>query len=453
MLKKKRTVAVLSLLSICAMTATAQDNSPYSRYGLGDIAPLTNITSRGMGGISAAYADVLSVNFNNPASYSRFQTQQEARSKKLATGRVIFDVGMNIDNRTLIEPGTTNRFSSSDAMFSYIQIGVPLRKNWGLSFGLRPLSRISYNIARTEFLKDPITADTIGNATTQFRGSGGSYLPSIGTGFGLNLSPSTLLSAGVNMGYLFGRRESQTLRNFNNDSVLHYASEHNTKTYFGDIFFNAGLQLETRLNSNTVLRLGAAGNWQQDFDASRDILRQTFVRGAAGEILELDSVQEVNDIKGTVIYPASYKFGFVVQSSKEDKGWLIGADYTMDKWNKYRFFGTADSVQDSWSVNVGGQFYPRQRSNYFSKLIYRFGFNFGKDYIRVTNDLPTFGASFGVGIPVRASRTSINQMSRLNLALEYGKRGNNDNLLKENLFRASVSFNLTDLWFIKRKYD
>ncbi len=450
MLKK---ITALVLLSICTFHAKAQDNSPYSRYGLGDIAPLTNISTRAMGGISAAYADVFSVNFNNPASYSRFQAQQEARSKKLATGRVIFDVGMNIDNRTLIVPGTTNRFSSSDVMFSYLQIGVPLRKNWGLSLGLRPLSRISYNIARTEFLKDPITTDTIGNATTQFRGSGGSYLPSIGTGFGFNLSSSTLVSAGVNVGYLFGRRESQTLRNFNNDSVLFYASEHNTKTYFGDVFFNAGLQLETRLSEYTVLRFGVSGNWQQDFDASRDILRQTYVRGAAGEILELDSVQELSDIKGKVIYPASYKFGIIAQSHKDDKGWLIGADYTMDKWNKYRFFGAIDSVQDSWTVNVGGQFYPRQRSSYFSKLVYRFGFNFGKDYIKVVNDLPTFGASFGLGIPVRPSRTSINQVSRLNLALEYGKRGNNDNLLKENLFRASVSFSLTDLWFIKRKYD
>ncbi|HEY0355495.1 MAG TPA: hypothetical protein VGC29_04775, partial [Flavisolibacter sp.] len=106
-----------------SIIATAQDNSPYSRYGLGDIMPLSNITTRGMGGISAGYADVLSVNFNNPASYSRFQADQEKRSKKLATGRVIFDVGLNVDNRTLIEPNTTNRFTSSDALFSYMQLG------------------------------------------------------------------------------------------------------------------------------------------------------------------------------------------------------------------------------------------------------------------------------------------------------------------------------------------
>ena len=35
----------------------AQDNSPYSRYGLGDLHPNTNILNRGMAGLSAAYSD------------------------------------------------------------------------------------------------------------------------------------------------------------------------------------------------------------------------------------------------------------------------------------------------------------------------------------------------------------------------------------------------------------
>ena len=456
MLKNLRVPAPVFFSAIfifISIVSTAQDNSPYSRYGLGDIVPLTNITTRGMGGISAGYADILSVNFTNPASYSRFQATQELRSKRLASGRVIFDVGVNINSRTLIEPNTTNRFTSSDALFSYMQVGIPLRKNWGLSFGLRPLSRISYKINRNEFLLDPITQDSIGNATTQFRGSGGSYLPSIGTGFGINLSQKTMISAGFNLGYLFGRRENQTLRNFNNDSVLFYSAEHNTSSHFGDLYMNGGLQFETRISNSVVLRLGASGNLKQTLDASQDRLRRTIVTGAAGEILQLDSVEQLTEVPGSVVYPASYKFGFVIQSSKTDRGWLIGADYTQDKWSEYKFFNQVDSVQDSWMINVGGQFYPRERNSYFSKLVYRFGFNIGKDYIKVQNDLPVFGATFGLGIPIRVSRNSPYQLSRVNVAFEYGKRGNNDNLLKENLFRASVGFNLTDLWFIKRKYD
>jgi hypothetical protein len=71
----------------------------------------------------------------------------------------------------------------------------------------------------------------------------------------------------------------------------------------------------------------------------------------------------------------------------------------------------------------------------------------------VQQDLPTFGASFGVALPIRSSRLALNQFNALNLSFEYLKRGNNDNVLKENLFRFSVGFNFTDLWFIKKKYE
>ena len=80
----------------------------------------------------------------------------------------------------------------------------------------------------------------------------------------------------------------------------------------------------------------------------------------------------------------------------------------------------------------------------------------GPDYIRVGKKLPQFGATFGLGLPVanfRSSYASLNQATIVNLAFEYIKRGNNDNLLRENMFRFSLGFSLSDLWFIKRKYD
>ena len=63
-------------------SAQAQDNSPYTRYGIGDIVPSTNVNGRGMGSISAGFNDFLAINFNNPASYASFQAFREAKSKK-----------------------------------------------------------------------------------------------------------------------------------------------------------------------------------------------------------------------------------------------------------------------------------------------------------------------------------------------------------------------------------
>jgi hypothetical protein len=67
------------------------------------------------------------VNFNNPASYARFLAAQEPRSKKMAYGRVILDVGAQFEGRTLIAPNTPDRFTSNDLLFSYLQLGIPLR--------------------------------------------------------------------------------------------------------------------------------------------------------------------------------------------------------------------------------------------------------------------------------------------------------------------------------------
>ena len=44
-------------LQIICNGLMAQDNSPYSRYGLGDLSPNTNISSRGMAGLNAAYSE------------------------------------------------------------------------------------------------------------------------------------------------------------------------------------------------------------------------------------------------------------------------------------------------------------------------------------------------------------------------------------------------------------
>jgi len=266
-------LAVTAVFSLINIVVLAQDNSPYSRYGLGDLAPKTNIVTRGMGGFSAAYSDPLSINFNNPASYSSFISYREEKSKKSASGRVLFDVGLNFENHNLRESNTTEKFTSSNALFSYMQLGLPLKKNWGLNFGLRQLSRVGYKIARIERLDDPDTGNSIDSTFTEFTGDGGAFLATTGTGFAIKN-----LSVGINFGYLFGKKEFATKRAFLNDTVVYNSSNHTTKTSFGNIFLNGGIQYKIDLNKKMLLRLGAYGNLKQTLNARQDLLRETFVR-------------------------------------------------------------------------------------------------------------------------------------------------------------------------------
>jgi hypothetical protein len=452
MLKSVGLKTFISLVSLSsAVVVSAQTNSPYSRYGLGDAAPSSNITTRGMGGISAGYSDIISINFNNPASYASFYAAQEAKSKKMQAGRVIFDAGINLENRSLVEPNTTQRFTASDLYFSYLQVGIPLRRNWGLSFGIRPLTRVSYKINQNERLYDPVTGNPIDSAITQYNGSGGSYLPTIGTGFGIGN-----LTAGVNMGYFFGNKDLTTQRALVNDSVGYLPGEFKNSYSYGSLFFNAGLQYKIELDKKggKFIRLGAAGNWKQTINGSQDKMVQTFSVGSNGETLPIDSVYQQTGIKGEIIYPSNYTAGFTFNNYKGDgRGFLFGVDYSIGKWSEYRFFGQPDSVQDSWKIQAGGQINPKPGNAYFSRVSYRFGFSLGTDYIKVQEKLPLFGATFGMALPIRSSRLAPNQFNAVNLSFEFLKRGNGDNLLKENMFRLSAGFSFTDLWFIKRKYE
>ena len=63
--------AVLFLMLI-SLYGKAQ-NSPYSRYGLGDVSNTQNVANKAMGGVAEAYGDGQTINFINPASYADLQ--------------------------------------------------------------------------------------------------------------------------------------------------------------------------------------------------------------------------------------------------------------------------------------------------------------------------------------------------------------------------------------------
>jgi len=417
-----------------------------------------------MGGISAGYADYLSINFNNPASFSSFYAGVERKSKKLATGRAVLDIGLNFENRTLKDPLKTGKFTAGNALFSYIQVAAPLRKNWGLSFGLRPISRISYKIIRNERLFNPLPPfNTIDSSSTLFQGDGGAYLASMGTGFSIyskerknNLAEK--LSIGITTGYLFGRKDYTSRRTLINDTVSYQQANYETKTNYNGIYLTTGLQFELPLNEEKriALTLGGFGSWSQQFNARKDVLRETYVYDPNQGYSRVDSVSDQKDVKGKVLLPSSYTFGFVIQKHAvpaKQSGWLVGADLELQNWSKYRIYGQADSLINSWGLKVGGQFSPIPKKNYFSNIMYRFGFFAGTDYVKVGSKMTQIGGSLGLGLPLMRSRQALNQATIINLSFEYGKRGNNNNFLRENMFRFSLGFSLSDIWFMKRKYD
>lgn len=409
---------------------------------MGDLVPNTSIINRSMGGVAAAYADydkryddrglpkVQTINFLNPASYSKLRITS-------------FDLGFEVDSRTINAVSQGDKFNSKSAIISYVQLGLPLSRKHGLgmNLGLRPVTRVNYKIQRTEKMPG---FDSIAHL---FEGIGGSY--QVFAGLGKSFKN---LSVGFNTGYFFGTKDYSTRNIFLPDSVdnIYYKANYETKANFGGLFFDAGAQYQAQLNKTTILHLGVYGTVKRKYNVTKDYEVNTYSYDANGGIYRVDSVYSQNGLKGELVYPTTMGAGFFLE--KIDK-WQLGADFTTTSWDEYRFFGQKDSTTKSWLVKVGGQVTPNLYSatSYWSRVTYRAGFYFGPDYIRANGDLPQFGVSAGVGLPVRKNPYT-NQFSFINISLEYGKRGNKSNLVSENLFRVAAGFTLSDLWFIKKKY-
>ena len=437
----------LLILTIGFQTAAfSQENSPYSRYGLGDLVPNHNIMTRAMGGISAAFSDAQSVNFINPASYANLRS-------------TIFDIGAEVDTRTLKSLSPSAKYSATNLIVSYLNLGLPISMKkankkgitMGMNIGLRPISRINYKIQNVQRLSG------IDSLNTTYSGDGGVNEAFLGAAIRIKH-----FSVGFNAGYMFGNKNYSTVLSFANDSVQFYQSNSGSKANFGGLSYNFGFQYYQGIKKNKqllgLIQIGGYFNLKQNLKATQTVVRETIGHDAYGGQVRIDSVYQSTE-NGNVSYPATYGLGITYQDSAGH--WLIGADYEATTWTDYSFFSENSRnslLQNSWKFRVGAQYFPANArtplSKYFNFVRYRLGFFYGPDYIKLNNNMPEYGITFGAGFPLKLRRTYFeSQSSVLNTTFEIGSRGDSKSNLRENLFRLSFGLSLSDIWFIKRKYQ
>ena len=430
----------------------SQENSPYSRYGIGDLYPTQTIAARGLAGLSAAYSDGRTLNSDNPASYGDMKSLVNG-------GYFTFDVGVSIDTRTLNSESPVNKYNSVNFIPSYLMLGFPLsKKNLGMVIGLKPVSRISYSIQTKGVGVDSII--------TQYNGTGGLNQAFIGIG-----KRWGGLSIGVNGGYLFGRKEISTDVILVNDSVGYHNGSISSTGNYGGVFANAGVQLNIKLGeridsslkikSTYGLRLGVDGMLKQKLNLNSDVVNETYFYNTDGGITPYDTVSYKSSPSEKVTLPMLLSVGFMftknltLYNNITDNKWMIGAEYSLGNWgNDYRSNGQKDAVINNWAFRAGGAITPDNfNNNFFAHTTYRLGFLTGKDYVDADgNGLKTTALTLGLGLKVASPRYS-NQQTIINVAAEIGKRGSSVNNITENFFKLSVGFSLSDLWFVKRRYD
>lgn len=403
-------LAVISpLLARADETAAA---SPYTMLGYGRLNDHISASQRAMGGIGYALRSNRQVNVKNPASYAAIDTMT-----------FLFDIGANVGGGRF--SGDSKSFSKTLGGLDYVTMQVPIGKWMGASVGLLPYASTGYKFGQL-----------IPDGQTNYEGSGGvseAYL-------GWAARPVKGLSVGFNAGLLFG--------NIINDQYV-YADNGSSSLYeriihVRDYNLQLGLQYGLTFSRLHTVTLGA-----------------TYTLGhklhGTGYGTKYDISSSSSTAPDTIGYtrlahrfelPQSIGAGLAYQW---DRRLTVGVDFTYQTWSKAKFdgiegFSPAQTFENRYQLNLGGEFIPKHRGNYLQSIAYRLGAHYGRDYVTVgSNQVREFGVSVGFGLPTPV-RTAVN------IGFEYTHRNTSPvATVAENYYMVTLGVALNEVWFVPSK--
>lgn len=140
------------ILSITTSFSQLAVNSPFSRFGVGNLANQNNAILSGMRGVESSYSSRNYINTSNPALLTRLKS-------------TTFEVGAGYNWLQTSENGNQNSTSNYD--FDYLNAAFPFHRNYTLGIGLRPYSKSTYDTETTTIL------DSENNIKDIYKGEGG----------------------------------------------------------------------------------------------------------------------------------------------------------------------------------------------------------------------------------------------------------------------------------------
>ena len=432
--------AVLVLLASISVNAQMTTQSPYSRFGVGNIKGSLLPQFRAMGGVSTAVNKATGynyINMQNPASYA---------SINLTT----IDVGMSASFVNLTKGSASDK--SFNATLSHVALAFPVTTHSALSFGILPYSELGYNYSE----KGTITgAPGSGNPASQeisniYSGEGGLTKSYIGYGYQIG----DHFRIGANAEYIFGNMIEDKSVQFE-DYLNAYGTRLENKNSVGGINFSYGLQYDVRIAPKMTLNFGYSGSSASSINSTRTFLATKYkYNGSPEENITIETVDSVTTGKSALKLPLIHNFGIALQ---KDNKWLIGADFRMGNWSKFVINGVNQGLQNSYGASLGGQITPDIGSinSYFKRVDYRFGLSYDKTYIQINDkDVKQMAVTFGLGLPLANSVMSRGAFYKLNFTGEYGRRGTmTTGDLRENYINLHLGFTINDKWFTRYKIN
>ncbi len=438
------------LLAIASISAQAQEVSPYSRFGMGDIESPNFAASRSLGGLSAAYRSPLNINSVNPASYSfiRYAT---------------LEVGLNATNKWMRT--ADNKYTAGDAFLDYLAMAFPLGKNQGISFGIVPFSSMRYDLQSA-------TTDSLNNTYTRlYSGKGRTYDFYAGYSKAATIRYKQVLSFGVNAAYRFGQlRYGEVLTLADNGTSL--SARRNSTLRVNDLSVTVGAQYRICFScpdtlvtndaqkkaesekSHVYLTVGAYGGTPSNLNSSvSSVFDRFYVSGSS--VVTVDTVSSTDEAKVKLGMPAQFGLGATLS---DDHKWLVGFDVKYTFWNSFTGVSDAAPLVNSFRFGAGVELCPDYKGKGFHRRTqYRVGGYYDSGYLDISNQrIVEYGMTFGLGIPLKPKDKG---EEKLNIGFAAGSRGTTSSgLLQETFIQVSIGFLINassgyDNWFRKRKYD
>lgn len=377
-------------------------NSPYTRFGYGDISDNLAGAQRAMGGISLGVRSNSVINTANPASYSSVDSMT-----------FMFDVGVSALGSMFSD--NAGKRTTFNANLEYLTLQFPIWKYLGFSAGILPYSFVGYNFSESDSINENA------HYSKSYSGTGG--ITEVYAG--LSAEFFRHISLGINAYYMFGE--------INNTRTLTYTEGFNSTS------MESSLQV-----SDLRLRYGA--QFYYTF-ANKHNLTLGFIFENKSKLN--GTFQQIETVTSDTIYnsdggfdlPMIYGGGLTYTF---DNRLMIGMDYMTQAWSQARYFGVTDSLRNRTKISIGAEYrHNPMGKRYIDRMAFRAGFNLSDSYLK-SIDTKDFGISFGIGLPLRNSNTLINT------SFEYGKRGST-NLMREDYFKFTLNASISETWFFKRK--
>ncbi|MBD1397474.1 hypothetical protein H9Q13_09875 [Pontibacter sp. JH31] len=431
MYKTLRLLICASVLCLAqAVQAQSIANSPYSRYGLGELnTNLGNLRTAGMGGVGVSSGSSFHANTANPALlYYNSVT--------------IFDIGVAGQYKTLKNSSLSQR--DGDANLNYLTLGVPLSKRWSSALSLRPYSTVDYRISSIGSLPNRPEAVII----NEYSGEGG--ISELYFGHGVRIADG--LTIGASASYLFGTitQESSTIvgdTSVNDMSLERVAYAERTR--YNDFLFRTGANYRKKVAEKAFLSAGAVYTLGTELSAKRNTSyeRRDLADTPKSAGLLPDSLEGSVNMPGSLQAALSYDNGANL---------TVGAEFFTQDWSDYRNLDGDQELGNSYKVNLGAEYTPNANAidSYFKRITYRAGVRYGQSpYVVNGEQIKDMAVTSGFTFPIGRG-SYFEPPYQLNVMLGYGKRGTTDNgLITENYLQFGAGVTINSRWFVKRRIE